>query len=186
LSVPPTVPRTVRRPVRPALAASTAALLLLGGCGGGRSSSATPVVNPEDVETLLVQRQAARAPRLEVGEAACPSGVAARRGETFRCTLAVEGLDAPFEVTVAQVEGGTVTYEARPLLAIVDVGSVADFLRSRLEPEWQAAQVDCGPARARLLDVGAALECTAFDGAVTRYVQAVVEDRSGTVVLRER
>ena len=148
--------------------------------------SAVPRVDRKEVEGLLVQRQVERNPRLKVESATCPDGVAARQGEAFDCTVTVEGVEAGFRVTIAEVLGDHVRYDLQARQAIVDVAGVVDFLRSRLEEGWRTARIDCGQAKVRLLDPGAALECTVFDGTTTRYVQAVVEDRDGTVVLRER
>lgn len=169
-----------------ARALATCALALLVACGSDGSATTGGLIQAEDVETLLVQRERQRHPSLRVGEARCPDGVVASEGKRFGCRLDVEGVDALFEVTLSEVSGANVSYDIRPALAIIDVAAVADFVRSRLGADWSTAEVNCGPAKARLLDVGAVLECTVFNGTVTRYIQAVVEDRAGTVVLRER
>lgn len=169
--------------MRRALAAGALALLVA--CGGDGSAATGPVVVAADVESLLVQRERQRHPRLKVGDARCPDGVVAKEGASFGCRVDIEGLEAPFEVTLSGVVGQDVTYDIRPALAIIEVEGVVEFVRSRLDPGWATATIDCGPAKARLLDVGAVLECTVFDGTATRYVKAVVEDRAGTVVLRE-
>ncbi len=167
------------------LALVLAAAVALAGCGEGGPVGATPTVPDEDVETLLVQRQRERNPALRVSDARCPEDVAARQGERFLCTVDVEGQAAGFEVTVAEVLGRKVTYELRPVQAVIDVVGVVDFLRSRLEPEWRAARIDCGPNRVRLVEVGGAVECSAFSGTAVRRFRAVVEDRDGTVALAE-
>lgn len=160
--------------------------LLAAACADDSASTGTRRVDPEQVETLLVQRQRERNPALRASGASCPEEVEARQGETFRCTVEVEGQAAQFVVTIAEILGGRARYEFRPVQAIVDVQGVAAFVRSRLEEPWRTAQVDCGQSKVRLVEVGGVIECTAFDGTSTRYIQAVVEDRDGTVSLRER
>lgn len=145
-----------------------------------------PKVDPEQVETLLVQRQRERSPGLKASGASCPKNVEAREGETFRCTVEVEGQSAQFAVTISEILGGTARFDLRPVQAIIDVEGVVAFLRSRLEEPWRTARVDCGQAKVKLVEVGGVIECTVFDGTTTRYIQAVVEDRDGTVSLRER
>ncbi|MFN2503417.1 MAG: DUF4333 domain-containing protein [Acidimicrobiales bacterium] len=175
------MPVVVRRPWVLALAA----LLTLGACGDG-SSSAGPRVDTEEVEGILLQRQKERYPSLKFGQATCPNGILARSGETFECSVTVEGQPARFRVTIAEVVGERARYEFRPVRAVVDVLTVTVFLKSRLEEAWRMATVDCGPAKVRVLDVGGVIECTASNGTAIRHIQAVVEDRDGTVTLRER
>lgn len=162
-----------------------AAILAAAACGDNASSN--PQVDPREVEQLLVQRQKERNPALRVSAATCPAGIAARQGESFRCIVDVEGQPAPFAVTLAEVLGGErVRYDFRPLQAIIDLQGTLNFLRSRLDDEWRSAAIDCGPGRARVVDVGAIIDCTISRPPATRRVQAVVEDLDGTVRLEER
>ena|SRR5947209_470096 len=176
---------TVRTAAPIALAALGA--VLLAACGGG-SGSATKVrrVDRKQVEGLVVQREKERNPALRIGTATCPSDVEARVGETFTCTVEVEGQVAHVNVTVSEILGAEARYDLRPVEAVVDVTSVVAFVRSRLEADWQDARVDCGAAKARVTAVGSAIECSVFNGITTRYIQAVVEDSDGSVSLRER
>ncbi|MDQ4096730.1 MAG: DUF4333 domain-containing protein [Actinomycetota bacterium] len=166
---------------------TAAVLLALVACGGGDAGATrTRQIDSEEVEALVVQRQKERHPGFRVGTATCPGDLQARAGETFTCTVDIEGQMARINVTVAEVLGSEVRYELRPSDAIVDVAGVAAFVRSRLEPEWRDARVDCGQSKVRIAAVGSAVECTVFNGTSTRYIQAVVEDRDGSVTLRER
>ncbi len=162
-------------------------LLVFVACGGGDTGAAkVRRVDNQQVEALLLQRQKERNPGFRVGAAKCPGDVEARAGETFTCTVEVEGQSARVTVTVAEVLGTEARYELRPLDVVVDVAGVAAFVRSRLDPDWRDARVDCGQSKVRIASVGSAIDCTVFNGSTTRYVQAVVEDRDGSVSLRER
>lgn len=167
--------------------AAALVLTLLAACGGSDAGAArVPRVDRKEVEALLVQRAKERYPAFRVGAAACPSGVEAREGDEFTCTVEVEGQTARFTVSVAEVLGTRARYEIRPFDVIVDVAGVAAFVRSRLEPDWRNATVDCGQSKVKIAAIGAAIECTAFNGSTTRYIQAVVEDADGSISLRER
>jgi len=71
-------------------------LAVAGAACGSDADGASRVVDREQVESLLVQRQRERNPRLRVESASCPEHVVARPGETFECTVVVEGQPAPF------------------------------------------------------------------------------------------
>lgn len=164
-----------------------AALVVLAACGGTASNaSASRRVNQAQVELQLVLRAKERSPRLTVGKATCPDNVAARAGESFECAVEIEGQRARYTVTISEILGNQAQFDFRPVQAIIDLSSLSDFLRSRLDEHWRTAKIDCGQAQVRLTDVGSTIDCTVFDGASTRYIQAVVEDRDGGVSLKER
>lgn len=161
------------------------ALLVLAACGN--NAAGTPRVNAEQVEQLLVQRQIERNPSLRIGEATCPSGIAARQGDSFQCTVDVEGQPAAFNVTLAEVLGNErVRYDFRPVQAVVDMAAALNLLRSKLEGDWRSATIDCGAARARVVNVGTVIDCTVSKPPATRRIQAIVEDINGTIRLQER
>jgi hypothetical protein len=169
----------------PVRGAGAVLLLAVLAAGCGRGGATPPRVDAAQVEGLLLQRQKERSPTLRFDAADCPEDVPARQGETFECSLEVEDQPVRVRVTITEVLGERTRYEFRPAKAIVDVVGVTNFIRSRLDEPWRLG-VDCGPARARVLDIGGVIECTAFDGTFTRYIQAVVEDLDGTVTLQER
>jgi hypothetical protein len=170
-----------------AVVAAFAALVIFG-AGCGTASNANPIrrVDQSQVELQLVLRAKERLSRLTIGKARCPADVAARVGETFECSVDVEGQRARYNVTISEILGNEAQYDFRPAQAIVEPSAVADFIKNRLDEHWKTARIDCGQAKVRLADVGATIDCTVFDGVATRYIQAVVEDRDGTVTLKER
>ncbi len=167
---------------------SAAALLVVLTACGGTASHANPArkLNQAQVELQVVLKAKERSPRLIVGKATCPPGVTARVGETFVCSVEIEGQQARYTVTISEILGDQAQFDVKPAQAIVDLSNVTDFIRSRLDDHWKTAKIDCGQSKVRLADTGATIDCTIFDGATTRYIQAVVEDRDGAVSLRER
>jgi hypothetical protein len=163
-----------------------AAGLVAAGCGAGVTADQVQRVDTAEVELLLVQKQKERSPNLRVGQAACPGDVRALAGESFECTLEIEGTPVRFRVKLTEIVGREARYEIRPTKPIVDVVGLAAFLRSRLEEDWRAAAIDCGRFKVRVVDIGSSLDCLISNGREIRVVEAVVEDLDGSVTLREK
>ena len=85
-----------------------ALLVLLAACGGGEPRPAPPardeLVGTADVERLLVSTQKRRSPTLRVGTATCPDAVRLANGTRFTCTVLIEGTEAPYAVTLRDVD----------------------------------------------------------------------------------
>ena len=91
-----------------------------------------------------------------------------------------------YQVTVTEVLGAQLRYDLRALQTVIDVAGVVLFVRSLLEDNWRSSVVDCGKSKVRVVDVGATIDCTAFNGTITRYIQAVVDDKDGSIRVREQ
>lgn len=167
-------------------AVALAALAVLAGCETATPASSVPRIDRHQVETLVAQRARERNPGMMIGASSCPTGVVAQTGQSFQCSVLVEGQPVRYEVKVTAVDGERVRYELRPLQPVVRVEDVADFVRGLLEESWRTADIDCGPAQIKVVDVGAILDCVAFTGTGTRFFEVEVEDRDGTLSLRER
>ncbi|MCA1693015.1 MAG: DUF4333 domain-containing protein [Actinobacteria bacterium] len=159
------------------------------GCGGSTSDSEEPTAAPEklvdtqEVEQLLVNTQRRASPDFEVGAASCPAQVVVAEGVTFECTVVVEGVVAPYVVTMADVNPRNQTgrYDLRPAKAILSVPRLVDFVkRLATEPD---AQVDCGPERVRIADVGSTFECQLTDSEGPHTVSLKVDDIKGKVTI---
>jgi hypothetical protein len=175
--------------VRPRLLALVLAVLLAA-CGGAeeRRAPAAPdqLVGTADVERLLVSTQKRRSPGLRVGAASCPDQVRLANGTRFTCTVRIEGTQAPYAVTLRDVDaaGATGRFALEPAKPIIDVARVVQLIRGELQPTARAATVSCGAARVRVVEVGAAIACTITLGDAVQKVRAVVKDLKGTVVVR--
>jgi hypothetical protein len=174
------------------LLAALLAAPLLAACGGSgppatRGADRPPrTVGTGEVERLLVGTQQRRSPRLRVGAAHCPARVTLANGTSFRCSVEIEGTRAPYVVTLREVDEARATgrFALAPAEPIIDVSKVVGLIRARLRPAARAARVDCGAARVRVVQVGAAIRCTVSLGGATQRIRALVKDLQGTVELR--
>jgi hypothetical protein len=179
--------------VRPRLVA-LALLVLLGACGGGATeprptttaAARDQLVGTADVERLLVSTQRRRSPRLRVGAASCPDQVRLANGTRFTCTVQIEGTKAPYRVTLRDVDAARATgrFALEPARPIIDVTRVVGLIRSKLQPTARGADVSCGAAKVRVVEVGATIACTITLGDAVQRVRAQVLDLKGTVVVR--
>ena len=177
--------------MRPRLVA-IALLVLLAACGAERPSPAPArdeLVGTADVERLLVSTQKRKSPKLRVGTARCPDQVRLANGTVFTCTVRIEGTEAPYSVTLRDVDatGTGGRFALRPAKPIIDVTRIVSLIRSRLQPAARAADVRCGAPGApkvRVVEIGGSIGCTITLGDATQKVTAEVKDLKGTVVVR--
>ena len=130
---------------------------------------------------MLVARQKQATPDLSVGEARCPARAELRKGATFGCSVLVEGLPAPYTVTVTDVNRDAKTAEYRFELtkAVLSTAKLRDAVLQTLSDK--SARVDCGPSKARLAAVDATVECSVTDSEGSRSATLRVVDIEGTV-----
>jgi hypothetical protein len=111
--------------VRPRLLALVLAALLAA-CGGSEERATAPdqgeLVGTADVERLLVTTQKRKSPKLRVGAASCPDQVPLANGTHFTCTVLIEGIKAPYAVTLRDVDaaGTTGRFALAPAKPIID------------------------------------------------------------------
>ena len=166
-------------------------LALVTACGndtvnGSGDSSDGPrttegALDTTEAERMLVARQKQANPDLSVGEARCPAHAELRKGATFGCSVLVEGLPAPYTVTVTDVNRSAKTAEYKFQLnrAVLSTAKLNEAMRQSLSDK--SAKVDCGPGKARLAAVGATIECSITDGDGSRSGTLRVEDLEGKV-----
>jgi hypothetical protein len=166
-------------------------IALLAGCGGGTGRPAATtrpdqLVGTDDVERLLVATQRRKSPDLKVGRATCPDRVRLANGTRFTCTVQIEGTKAPYAVTLRDVDaaGTGGRFALAPAKPIIDVARIVGLIRSKLQPGARGATVTCGPAKVRVVEVGATIACTITLGDAVQKVSAVVQDLQGTVVVK--
>ena len=180
--------------MRPRLVA-LALLVLLAACGGRERPPPAPerdeLVGTADVERLLVSTQKRKSPNLRVGAASCPDQVRLANGTVFTCTVQIEGVPAPYSVTLRDVDAtGTGTggrFALEPAKPIIDVTRIVGLIRSKLQPTARATTVRCGAPGApkvRVVEIGASIGCTITLEDAVQKVSAVVKDLKDTVVVR--
>jgi uncharacterized RDD family membrane protein YckC len=111
----------------------------------------------------------------------CPEDIKSAEEATFQCTAEVEGVQAPFSVTVTDVDtrAGTFNTDWKPTKAILVIDRAVTYLKSRLQDQAPNATVDCGAAPVRVVEVGGAIECIISEGSNRLVVRGVVEDVDG-------
>lgn len=173
----------LRRNRARALVAGVAwALLALAACGGESDGSEGGSGDPlAALEERLVQEQEAEAPNLAVGGASCPADASLEAGSTFECTVTIEGVEAPYAVTVE--EGSTeddISFHFEPAKAIIDVSLVIEFIAGRA---GEGAEAECGPDKVIVADVDDTFECSVLVAGQTEIVEMIVQDLDGTVAI---
>ncbi len=135
------------------------------GCSGrgeapepGGDDPASRGVDTQEIERLLLARQRSQSPDFDVRDPSCPARIIVADGETFQCTVAVEGVVVPYQVTLRDVNENSKTagYDLRPAKAILSIPKLVDALQGN-NP---GSRIDCGPERVKVLDPGATFECT--------------------------
>jgi hypothetical protein len=104
----------------------------------------------------------------------------------FTCTVRIEGVKAPYSVTLRDVDasGTGGRFALAPAKPIIDVTRIVGLIRTKLQPTARAADVRCGSAKVRVVEIGGTIACTITLGDAVQKVTAVVKDLEGTVVVR--
>lgn len=104
---------------------------------------------------------------------------------TFECIVTIEGVDAPYKVTLTSVDSGTGHFDFENAKPIIDTSKVVAFITEQLQSQGlSGVDVGCGDAKVRVVDIGDTIDCTISDDQDTQTVQAVVEDLEGTVSVK--
>lgn len=151
-----------------------------------RSEPATADVRT-DIEAKLVDTQKKAAPDLVVGKATCAASLAKPAGKVavgvHRCTVVVEGVGVPYDVTVRT--GGASkngTYTMQNAKAVIDTKKLIAIAASVVD-DPSKARISCGKARVVVAAPGSTLACTVVDGDTTQTLTFAVKDLRGVVSL---
>ena len=163
--------------------ALVAVLLALSAYYASATGTAAWTIDPARIEDAIGRDLKERLPGLRVGGVACPEGIRTVEGATFQCTAEVEGAQAPFRVTVSEVDAseGAFKTDWKPTKVMVEIGQVVKYLKSRLQDQAPNATVDCGTAPVRVVEVGGAIECIISEGSNRLVVRGVVKDLDGNM-----
>jgi hypothetical protein len=164
------------RLVVPALVLGMA--LLVTGC------SSSNVYDAGEVESYLKESQQGKVRGLALGEAVCPEDVELTEGVTFRCTLEIAGVQAPYTVRLTNVDADEVQVNLEPAKALIATSVVVDLVRKGLKAQYRdQATVNCGKDDLLVADPGTKIGCIVEIDGKQQQAVARVEDKDGTVVL---
>lgn len=153
------------------------ALLLGAGCS---ASIQVGGYDAADLEDQLVEEQKEASPDLEVGAAVCPEDIDdVEEGDSFECTVEIEGTEAPYTVTLTDEDEGTLDF--KPAKAIIDVSKIVEFLRGNLNTQFADADVECGDEAVLVTEVGDTIDCTVSDETGSETVPMVVKNIDGDI-----
>lgn len=140
-----------------------------------------------DIEAKLVDTQRKAAPDLKVGKASCPAALSkpiAKIGSGLhRCTVVVEGVSVPYDVTLrlgGLVKGGS--YTLQNAKAVIDTKKLAAIAATVVD-DPASATISCGKSRVVVAAPGATLTCTVKEAESTETLTFTVKDLRGTVGL---
>lgn len=156
----------------------------LGACSASVSTSGGGGEGPDlgELEAKLVELQEEKAPNLSVEGAECPDEVDLHEGSQFECTVTIEGVEAPYSVTLEEddPEGDSGSFHIEPAAAIIDVSIVENFLE---EQPGDPTDVSCGAEAVIVGDVGDTFDCTVDAFGEQQTVQMIIKDLDGTVAI---
>jgi hypothetical protein len=171
--------------IRPLIAAGVSSLLFAA-CSASISIGGGGGPDLGDLEAKLVDLQEEKSPDLSVEGAHCPEDTELEKGATFECTVTIEGVEAPYTITMTEddPDADVGSFHVEASKAIIDVSLVKDFIKSQVTGATGEVEVDCGPEKVIVSDVGGIIDCTVSDDNGTQDVQMVVKDKEGTVTFK--
>lgn len=160
-----------------------AAALVLGAALGLPACSSNSY-DAETVESYLKDSQEGKVRGLALGDAVCPEDVELTEGVTFRCTLEIAGVKAPYTVRLTNVDADKIRINLEPAKALIATAAVVDLVRSGLKPEYrEEALITCGKDELLVADPGTKIGCIVEIDGERQQAVARVENKDGRVVL---
>lgn len=151
------------------------ALLVVGLLSGAVACSRLqPKLQVAAIEKAIVEASSSQFPTARLGPAKCPSGRVQKAGDTFTCTLVVDGQTVHFRVRQTDGHGAVdapVLVERFVLRREVE-SAVADEVRSR---DLLDATVRCTAGVAVFVTTAQVVRCTAtYDKGVVRHIRVTI------------
>lgn len=136
----------------------------------------------DDVAAEIQKAQEEKTPDLEVADASCPDDEP-EEGSTIECTISIDGVEAPYDVTFTSVDDDGAEFDIAPARAIISVTTTAQAIAAEFEEQgYPDVTVDCGEAGVVVDDPGGTFTCEVTDpaeGAITATV--TIEDLQGNI-----
>lgn len=164
------------------LSRAASVTLTLVALAAGAACSTEPTYDADELAAKVVTEQEEVTPDLEVVEGSCEEDVPLEVDEVIGCTVLIDGVEAPYDVTVTALEDDSARYEISPARAIISVQAVVDALRAELEGQGvSGVAVDCGADAVRVEDPDTSFTCGLALGGRTREATITVQDLQGNV-----
>ena len=175
---------------RSALAQRITRLLFIAAVCVGASPSVAIAATTDlrrEVEASLVETQRTAAPDLKVGKATCPAALAKPIAKiasgVHRCSVVVEGVSVPYDVTVrvgGLVKGGS--FVLQNAKAVIDTKKLATIAATVVDDPAKA-KISCGKRRVIVADPGTTVSCSVVEGESSETLTFIVKDLRGVVSL---
>ncbi len=143
----------------------------------GCSSAAPRTIDPASAARQIAANLADRY-KVNTPAVTCPSGVAARPGQSFICTTTLEGQPLRMKASVTSASGRFTVQPADPILVSKTVA--AQLSAEITQKAGRPATVTCPPPAVLVAPVGHRFDCSAaFSGQQARTVTVTVVDTRG-------
>lgn len=142
---------------------------------------------PDELAGDVADAQREVSPDLEVENGTCPDEVdIEEKGDTFECTVLIEGIEAPYTVTVDAVTDDDVELLYEPAKAIVSTELAVQFLTEEAAAQGlEGAVAECGETLVVVQDPGTTFPCTLSIGADVQELEMMIDDLQGTISIAE-
>lgn len=158
-------------PLLPVLAACSASV----STGSGYDADA--------VAEQVQEAQEEATPDLDVTDPSCPDSEP-EEGGTIECTIAIDGVEAPYTVTFTEVTDDGVDFDIEPAQAIISVASTVELYQAELEKQgYTDVEVDCGDAGVVVQDPGTTFTCELTQDGSTFEREVTIDDIDGNVTI---
>jgi hypothetical protein len=164
------------------LAALAAAVVLpatLAACSAEVSAGG---YDPDDVADRIQEAQEEATPDLDVSDATCPDDEP-EEGATIECTVAIDGVEAPYTVTFTSVDDDGAKFDIAPARAIVSTEKTVDAIAGEFEKQgFPGVEVDCGEKAVIVDDPGSVFTCdVSQEGSPPVKATVTIEDLDGNI-----
>lgn len=163
------------------LVLGVAAIVALGACSASVSAGSDDY-DADSVAAEVAKAQEDVTPDLEVSDATCPDDVDLEEGTEFECTISIEGVEAPYTVTITDVGDTSAHYDIDPARSIISVDKVVEFIQGEAAGQGlEGVTVECGDEAIIVQDPKTTFPCTLTTDGQTQDITMLIKDLDGTV-----
>ena len=157
-------------------------LLALGACSGSVSAGSDGGYDADKVAAEVQKAQEKVTPDLEVADATCPEDADPEEGTVLDCSVTIDGVEAPYAVTITSIDDGKAKFSLEPTKAIISAAAAVGFIEDQAEQQGLGdATAECGDAAVIVQDPQTTFPCTLTNGEQVQDITLLIEDLDGTV-----